>query len=387
MWREKGKHMNDLYFVSGCDVNAQKNVERTLDQKVNLEEKCREAGTELEKLLKEHEIFDYTAVNVWGCKENSRNKWKKMNLNDRVLYYGKRKSGDTGPSLFTHYGRVIAKIQSQRLAEVLWGDKEFEYIHVCDSTDRVNLDKNMVFKHLNYDLKFVQGFMRVASPEYYAYVKRLGSTDYFIEHLKCKNFLGVKDKMTVETASEKRCLSYNVLREELDKKKLELDYQDPVDPPRMKKITKKSQDSINEDHPDFQAINKVKGSLGELGETIVKLLEEKRLEKAGCGHLASKIEIMSRKSNKYGYDILSFNEDGTKRFIEVKTTTKGIAEPFKITYRELETSRNYEDTGQYWIYRIYGLKAEPFQYGYYQIRGKLFEQLGLDPLVYNAYLK
>lgn len=58
------------------------------------------------------------------------------------------------------------------------------------------------------------------------------------------------------------------------------------------------------------------------GEQLVMDYEVKRLKISGY---AERIEHVSLTDDSLGYDILSFEEDGTYRYIEVKTTKAQIS--------------------------------------------------------------
>lgn len=92
--------------------------------------------------------------------------------------------------------------------------------------------------------------------------------------------------------------------------------------------------------------------LGDKGEQWVLSYERDRLIDAGKEKLASKIRhIASEKGDGAGFDIESFNEDGSIKFIEVKTTKGKFAQPFYITRSELEKSR--QEKQSYSLYRVY----------------------------------
>ncbi len=92
--------------------------------------------------------------------------------------------------------------------------------------------------------------------------------------------------------------------------------------------------------------------IGDLGEQFVLEFEKKRLQEAGKAKLANGIEHISRESGDgAGYDILSFNEDGSARFIEVKTTKGNHASPIYITRNELVKS--IREPENYFLYRVY----------------------------------
>jgi len=70
-------------------------------------------------------------------------------------------------------------------------------------------------------------------------------------------------------------------------------------------------------------------SLGLAGEEFVVDYERWRPIQRGCEHLAARIEHTSKvRGDGAGYDVLSFEEDGRERFIEVKTTAYAKETPF-----------------------------------------------------------
>ena len=78
--------------------------------------------------------------------------------------------------------------------------------------------------------------------------------------------------------------------------------------------------------------------LGAVGEEFVLKVEKAKLVALGKGDLAGDVRRISLVDDGAGYDILSFDEEGRERFIEVKTTA-GVAEiPFYITPNELKVS-------------------------------------------------
>lgn len=72
---------------------------------------------------------------------------------------------------------------------------------------------------------------------------------------------------------------------------------------------------------DFPALDEQNRTLGLKGEEWVIRYEQQRLRDSGLSNLADQIEWTSQeKGDGTGYDIQSFNEDGSTRYIEVKTT-------------------------------------------------------------------
>lgn len=98
--------------------------------------------------------------------------------------------------------------------------------------------------------------------------------------------------------------------------------------------------------------------LGSLGERFVVSFERDRLTKAGRDDLAAKVEQISEtKGDGAGHDVLSFEEDGTKRYIEVKTSNFGKNFPFGVTANELAFSDDYSE--QYYLYRVFNFRKSP----------------------------
>ena len=121
-------------------------------------------------------------------------------------------------------------------------------------------------------------------------------------------------------------------------------------------------------------------SLGLAGEEFVVKYEIARLIAAGKDSLADKVEKVSETvGDGLGYDILSFDEDGKERLIEVKTTAYGALTPFYITRNELAVS--VEKSDQYHLYRAYGFRAKP---RIFWKQGSLDDSFSLQPSQYLA---
>ena len=73
---------------------------------------------------------------------------------------------------------------------------------------------------------------------------------------------------------------------------------------------------------DFEKENKMNKLLGNRGEEIVFNLEKRFLDNIGKRELANKVKWVSKEDDSLGYDILSFEEDGEEKYIEVKSTNQ-----------------------------------------------------------------
>jgi hypothetical protein len=82
------------------------------------------------------------------------------------------------------------------------------------------------------------------------------------------------------------------------------------------------------------------------------------LIRSGKERLAGKIEHTSRvRGDAEGFDILSFEETGKERLIEVKTTKYGQETPFFVSRNELAVSEARLD--RYHLYRLFRFKVSP----------------------------
>lgn len=121
-------------------------------------------------------------------------------------------------------------------------------------------------------------------------------------------------------------------------------------------------------------------SLGDAGEQFVINYERARLIHSGKESLSEKIDQVSATVGPTaGYDIRSYNVDGTDRFIEAKTTKYGKSTPFFVTPNELEFSS--KNARHYFLYRVFKFRAKP---GVFTLPGHLEKQCLLMPSQYIA---
>jgi hypothetical protein len=106
----------------------------------------------------------------------------------------------------------------------------------------------------------------------------------------------------------------------------------------------------------FEALLRAKERNGALGEFIALEYERKRLARAGLDDLAIMVHWTSKENVAAGFDITSFNVDGSRRFIEVKATV-GHDRWFVVTRNEWRTARVKND--QYWIYLVTEVNDDP----------------------------
>ena len=121
---------------------------------------------------------------------------------------------------------------------------------------------------------------------------------------------------------------------------------------------------------DFERENKINKLLGNRGEEIVYNLEKKHLGNLGKTELANKIKWVSKEDDSLGYDILSFEEDGTEKYIEVKSTSQSenCNANFLISSNQYSKAKKIKN---YYFYIVFNAKGkepkvwkikEPLQY-------------------------
>lgn len=121
-------------------------------------------------------------------------------------------------------------------------------------------------------------------------------------------------------------------------------------------------------------------SLGAAGELFALNYERARLIHVGKESLAARIEHTSKVRGDYeGYDILSFDETGVERLIEVKTTKYGAETPFFVSRNEVATSERRASL--YHVYRLYGFRKVP---GLYTLSGAISQSCQLSAASFLA---
>ena len=135
---------------------------------------------------------------------------------------------------------------------------------------------------------------------------------------------------------------------------------------------------------DFVARDAMNRDLGRRGEEFALEFERSRLLKVERQPaLAKRIEWTSRdRGDGAGYDIRSFNSDGSARLIEVKTTGLGKYFPFNVTANEVRCSEAMPDC--FHLYRVFKFGESP---RVYTLRGPIPKSCQLSPTHYRAFVK
>lgn len=111
---------------------------------------------------------------------------------------------------------------------------------------------------------------------------------------------------------------------------------------------------------DWEKARDRNNEIGDQGEEFVlefeidRLIEELVIDRTSA---SQNVQHLSRlQGDGLGYDIASINDDGSPRYIEVKTTSGGFNQPFYMSKNERHFFEEYGDSA--FIYRVYNFNRE-----------------------------
>jgi hypothetical protein len=102
---------------------------------------------------------------------------------------------------------------------------------------------------------------------------------------------------------------------------------------------------------DFEKENRKNKRLGDRGEKVVLLAEKDYLTKSGKKDLAQNVKQVSKEDDSLGYDILSYELDGSEKYIEVKSTKSKVGTAnFLISDNQIRKSKSKDN---FFIYVVF----------------------------------
>ena len=146
----------------------------------------------------------------------------------------------------------------------------------------------------------------------------------------------------------------------------------PPKPPKTKPVSTQPKTKSNPRKRDFIAKAISDDEIGRLGEEFALRREHWKLRENDG--LSKQIEHVSPTDDSLGYDIKSFEPDGSDRFVEVKATTGPPNTPFFISSNELQKS--IEIGERYVLVRVAGLPDNPVCF---EVRAPLEDNLEITP--------
>ena len=131
---------------------------------------------------------------------------------------------------------------------------------------------------------------------------------------------------------------------------------------------------------DYLAQEARNRSLGLAVEQFVLELEARRLYALNKKALSERVEhVSATQGDGLGYDVLSFEENGRERLIEVRITAFGELTPFFVSRNEL--ARSETDAECYRLYRLFDFRERP---RLFDLPGAIAAHCQLAPVSYLA---
>ena len=138
--------------------------------------------------------------------------------------------------------------------------------------------------------------------------------------------------------------------------------------------------------PDYAAKDARNRKLGLDGELLVLKFEEDRLSALGRDDLAKQIiHISVIQGDGAGYDIKSFNEDGSVRYIEVKSTRGSLNTDFYMSPNEIKFSK--QNAKSFYLYRVYDMGNASGGAMFYLLNGDVQQELDATPVNFRMSFK
>lgn len=132
-----------------------------------------------------------------------------------------------------------------------------------------------------------------------------------------------------------------------------------IDPEEIKAVKEKTRRFLAR-KIDWEKARERNNEVGDLGEEFVMTFEINRLiqilnlERTEAEQY---VQHLSRlQGDGLGYDISSINQNGSPRYIEVKTTVGDSKQPFYLSENERQFFKEYQDSA--FIYRVYNFNKE-----------------------------
>ncbi len=154
-----------------------------------------------------------------------------------------------------------------------------------------------------------------------------------------------------------------------------------IDPPTGRGKTADTTPTFRARKADFSAADARNRALGFDGEKSVIVFEENRLRNTK-GALKTIRHVAEVEGDGAGYDILSFDPDGTELYIEVKTTRGNELSDFYLSANELAFFKAHPE--KFAIYRVCEFDPATRSGKIFILRGEDISNLSLEPVSYRA---
>jgi len=282
------------------------------------------------KVLAEEVIY------AWGNREGTSRYWERMVPGDTVIFYAKGR--------LVMAGEVYYKQHSPQLALAMWPPDEhgnpWEYTFFLKNLRPVSIPMRVINRLANFEPNYIiQGFRDISGDRLDGILDQYGS------------FENLLADFTDESSSEIPLSHEPVFVNLGDSIVPEIIFNPKIILPQ-KYLPKEHGDRMpyKVDHAERNRVSAITGSKGEV---LVFNQEKRRLKELGRQDLSKKVERVSLQDDALGFDVLSFEQDGRERPIEVKTTAKVTDKiRFYISSYEYNASTKLSNYNLYFVDRI-----------------------------------
>lgn len=300
----------------------------------------------------------------------SQDKWKALKILNRKLFNKKRAEAHK-LKIHSNYDYLLDGFNNRKLPDGVFSESfdkgviacvkakseiPFYQQFICDYFFEFNIDSIIDYAYtLPEEQKDMCKTLIYAAIQYYRDTN--DSRKIMLDKARNKEYSndkvddrGKKDKLISKISESEN-------HSDVPAKEVHLDMvskpEDPIDA-KERKDRIRSKDGI--DYSDQQKRNQETGDFGE------KLVLAKEIDKArrwGLSEdLVSQIRRVSLESDDYGFDILSFDQNGKEHYIEVKTTkASSNSLSFVLTQNELDHARKYGSA--YSIIMVFDVAQNP----------------------------
>ncbi len=167
-------------------------------------------------------------------------------------------------------------------------------------------------------------------------------------------YIGEKSLYNAEKPKEQSIKAIEKMDKELD---LVLREPDEIYYKKSERKGNTTEEFYSNKNIDFEGELNRNSELGRKGEEAVVKYEKDFLKAHRRFDLAKKVYRTSEiNGNAERFDVLSYELDGTPKYIEVKTTKGSATNKFHISESEVNFSHQYAD--RYYLYRVYNLNPK-----------------------------
>lgn len=278
-------------------------------------------------------------IYAWGNRAGKKAEWDRMETGDTVIFYANKN--------FVMAGDVIFKQHGDDLALAMWLPDEngqpWSYTFYISNLRYFKIPLSVFNALSGYRYPAIMGFTEINEERKAQLLQHYKSFDEL--------FTAFSDESSSELPASEERIYVNVpisISPELSTKTVTA-YQAPV--PNGKAKKKRT------GYVDFEELNKRNAKTGSLGEEVVLRYEKVYLTSVGRPDLAEKVHQLSLDDTYAGYDIVSFDQHGNEKKIEVKATT--IEQPvnfsFNMSRNEIKVA---ETSDNYYIYLVYAVHTD-----------------------------